>query len=358
MGIKVHCLITTLLLFTPVLAQDLITFDDQGWNSDQSLEPNFTISNFVYSSNKNFYTNYGCNFDVYGVSIYFVFQNPAEDQFTITSADNNFFNLKSIAAYQVSELSTDNLLIEGWNGSIIEYSTTFSNITTWQILDLSYYNIDKAVIKLDPSGSGSLTDFNFDDFLLEDPFPVELTSFTATVNDNQVFLKWITETEVDNYGFEIQRTMFNAQSSTWETLGFVEGYGNSNSTKEYSFIDNNPAGGSIFLYRLKQLDNDGTYEYSDEIEVKLIPAEFALSQNYPNPFNPSTTISYTIPKEELVLLILYNAIGEEIAILKNEVEPIGNHELKFDASHYPSGTYFYTLQTENFVETKKMVLLK
>jgi len=162
-----HCLLTILLLCTPLLAQNLITFDDQGWSSDQSLDSNFTISNFLYFSNKNFYTNYGYNFDVYNVSIFFVFQNPAEDQFTITTLDHKLFNLKSMAAYQVSELSTDTLIIEGWNGSSKEYTGTFSNITTWQILALNYDNINKAVIKLEPSGNGGLTDFNFDNFLLD-----------------------------------------------------------------------------------------------------------------------------------------------------------------------------------------------
>ena len=162
-----HCLLTILLLCTPLLAQNLITFDDQGWSSDQSLDSNFTISNFLYFSNKNFYTNYGYNFDVYNVSIFFVFQNPAEDQFTITTLDHKLFNLKSMAAYQVSELSTDTLIIEGWNESSKEYTGTFSNITTWQILALNYENINKAVIKLEPSGNGGLTDFNFDNFLLD-----------------------------------------------------------------------------------------------------------------------------------------------------------------------------------------------
>ena len=164
----VYCLLTTLLLGTPLLAQNVVTFDDQGWSSDQSLDSNFTIDNFLYSGNKNFYTNYGYNFDVYNVSIYFVFQNPAEDQFTITTLDHNLYNLKSLAVYQVSELSTDTLIIEGWNGSSKEYTGTFSNITTWQILALNYDNINKAVIKLKPSGNGGLTDYNFDNFLFED----------------------------------------------------------------------------------------------------------------------------------------------------------------------------------------------
>ena len=124
------------------------------------------------------------------------------------------------------------------------------------------------------------------------PVPVELTSFTANVRENIVMLEWVTATEVNNYGFDLERQTGNKQSavSNWEMIGFIEGHGNSNSPKQYSFTDKNLIGGSLFKYRLKQIDNDGTYEYSDEIEIEIIPTEFALYQNYPNPFNPSTKI--------------------------------------------------------------------
>jgi hypothetical protein len=175
----VHCFLTTLFLIIPIFSQSLIDFDDQGWSPNQSLDSNFTINNFLYSSNKYFYTNYGYNFDVYSVGIFFVFQNPVEDQFTITTSDQKLFNLKSIAAYQVSELSDDNLIIEGWNGSSKEYSATFNNITTWQILSLNYNNINKTVFKLESSGQGGLTDFNFDNFYIEDSTIVAQDSTTA-----------------------------------------------------------------------------------------------------------------------------------------------------------------------------------
>jgi hypothetical protein len=177
--IKVHCLLTTLFLITPIFSQNLIDFDDQSWSTDQSLDSNFTIDSFLFSSNKYFYTNYGYNFDVYNVSIFFVFQNPVEDQFTITTSDQKLFNLKSIAAYQVSELSTNKLIIEGWNGSSKEYTATFNNITTWQILSLNYDNINKTVFKLESSGQGGLTDFNFDNFLIEESTIVAQDSTTV-----------------------------------------------------------------------------------------------------------------------------------------------------------------------------------
>ncbi len=134
--------------------------------------------------------------------------------------------------------------------------------------------------------------------------PVELISFTAEVTINQVTLNWLTAIEVNNYGFEIERKL----STDWQKMGFVQGHGNSSSPKQYSFIDDKPYGGSKFQYRLKQIDNDGHFEYSDIVEVYLIPIEFALYQNYPNPFNPSTKIKYQLPKECKVHLKIYDLI--------------------------------------------------
>ncbi|MDZ7623648.1 MAG: hypothetical protein U5J96_04260 [Ignavibacteriaceae bacterium] len=116
------------------------------------------------------------------------------------------------------------------------------------------------------------------------PLPVELSSFTAVFSDGTVQLKWITETEVNNYGFDIERKV---EKQEWTQIGFLAGYGNSNSPKTYSFTDNNLIGGSKFQYRLKQIDTDGQYKYSETIEVEISPGNFTLYQNYPNPFNPS-----------------------------------------------------------------------
>ena len=189
--------------------------------------------------------------------------------------------------------------------------------------------------------------------------PVELTSFTASVKDNQVLLKWRTATEVNNYGFEILRY---AQDDEWNLLGFVDGHGNSNSPKQYSFTDKNPIGGSVFIYRLKQIDNDGKYEYSDEIEVEIILDEFALYQNYPNPFNPSTKIRYQIPQESKVIIKLYDILGAEVITLLNEKKEPGIYEIDFNAQStaggLPSGIYIYRLVADGFIETKKMVLLR
>ncbi|MGE5457260.1 MAG: T9SS type A sorting domain-containing protein [Methanococcaceae archaeon] len=197
------------------------------------------------------------------------------------------------------------------------------------------------------------------------PFPVELTSFKADNYEGKVLLNWQTATEINNNGFEVQKTLIGKQNN-WEKVGFVEGHGNSNSTKDYSFSDSKIANGK-YLYRLKQIDNDGKYKFSKEIEVNInnVPAEFSLGQNYPNPFNPSTNFKYGIPEQSNVKLSVYNSIGQEISVLVNEVKDAGSYEHPFKASLLSSGIYFLkmeasSLQTpgKTFVSTRKMLLMK
>ncbi len=192
------------------------------------------------------------------------------------------------------------------------------------------------------------------------PMPVELTTFSASVIDNSIELNWHTATEVNNYGFEIERA--SSQTSpgqdSWEKIGFVKGNGNSNSSREYSFTDENVTAGT-YSYRLKQIDNDGSFKYSQIVEASFMkPDKFELSQNYPNPFNPSTTIKYSVANAGFVTMKLYNIVGEEVATLINEEESAGYYQIKFNASNLASGIYFYTLTAGNFRETKKLVLLK
>ncbi|MCW8811146.1 MAG: T9SS type A sorting domain-containing protein [Ignavibacteriaceae bacterium] len=188
------------------------------------------------------------------------------------------------------------------------------------------------------------------------PLPVELTSFTVNVNrEGDVMLNWSTATEVNNQMFEIER---KDVEGSYSTIGSVEGYGTTTESQEYSYIDNTVVTGTYF-YRLKQVDFGGQYEYSDEIEIEVNgPLTFTLEQNYPNPFNPSTKIKYSVPENGNVKLSVYNLVGEEVSMLVNETVDAGFYEVTFNASNLPSGTYFYSLQTGNFVETKKMILLK
>jgi hypothetical protein len=193
------------------------------------------------------------------------------------------------------------------------------------------------------------------------PLPVELSSLTAKAADNSVTLNWETATEVNNYGFEVERLIKNEklEIKNFETIGFVEGNGNSNSPKEYSFIDESVKNGK-YSYRLKQIDSDGKFSYSIEIEVELnvIPTEYVLYQNYPNPFNPSTTIRFGLPKDGIVTLEVYNIIGEKVATLVNKELTSGYHTIDFTGSSLSSGIYLYKITAGEFKSTKKFVLMK
>ncbi len=190
--------------------------------------------------------------------------------------------------------------------------------------------------------------------------PVELTSFTAIVNGNGVNLSWSTATETNNKGFEVEKQISNPQSSVnkWESIAFIEGNGTTTLNHTYTFTDKNTLTGK-YLYRLKQLDFNGSYMYSKGVEVEISqPKEFSLSQNYPNPFNPATTIEYTIPEDGFVMLKVYNALGQEVTRLVNGNAKAGIHHVTFDASNLTSGVYFYSVQSNNETIVKKMMVLK
>ena len=188
--------------------------------------------------------------------------------------------------------------------------------------------------------------------------PVELSSFSASTIGSTVKLSWKTETEVNNYGFDVERSELSAERQAWEKIGFVNGNGNSNSPKSYTFTDTDVLSGK-YSYRLKQIDNDGKFEYSKVIEVDLgAPTKFELSQNYPNPFNPVTTIRFSLPEAGNVKLTLFNILGQEIKTLVNDFKESGVHTINFDATDLNSGMYIYKIEAGNFVQTRKMTLIK
>jgi len=174
------------------------------------------------------------------------------------------------------------------------------------------------------------------------------------VSRNSVTLNWTTATELNNFGFEIQRLTIE---NVWEKIVLIEGFGTTTETHNYSYVDANLTPGK-YLYRLKQIDFNGQYEYSDVVEVEIIPEQYVLFQNYPNPFNPITKIKYKIPELSFITLKVYDVLGSEVATLVNEEKLIGSYEFVFDGSKLSSGIYFYGLQAGSFVETKKMMLLK
>jgi hypothetical protein len=192
------------------------------------------------------------------------------------------------------------------------------------------------------------------------PLPVELIAFEASVSSGTVNLKWETSTEVNNYGFDVERSV---DSKTWTKIGFVAGAGNSSSPKEYSFKDQ-PDGGASFSYRLKQIDVGGAYKYYDPITVSLSGGDKAqLMQNSPNPFNPSTAIKYYIPQAVDVTITIYDILGREVAKLVNSQVEAGYHVVYWNGrdrfgNAAASGVYIYRLTAGNFTEIKKMNLLK
>ena len=239
------------------------------------------------------------------------------------------------------------------------YSQTFNNVTV--------NNFQTTILNVE---------------LVPNFIPIELISFTADVNGNNVFLKWQTATEINNKGFEIKRTSphpspYNGEGGEagrgWESIGFVYGNGTTSEPKSYSFTDDGVASGN-YQYRLMQIDFDGSFKYSDVIEVEVkAPAEFSLEQNYPNPFNPSTTIRYQIPERSFVTLVIYDILGNEIARLVNEEKPAGIYNVEFTINNLQlsSGVYFYQLKASDpstsshngqagqvYIETNKMLLIK
>jgi Secretion system C-terminal sorting domain len=188
--------------------------------------------------------------------------------------------------------------------------------------------------------------------------PVELTSFTGVLDGNSVTLNWKTATEINNRGFEIQRSEAGNQTSGWTKLGYIQGFGTSTNTHSYSYTDENLNAGR-YNYRLKQIDNNGTYKYinlAESFDVKVM--DYTLSQNYPNPFNPTTVIRYSIPQMNHVTIKVYNVLGKEVATLVNEEKPAGSYQVNFSALHFSSGVYYYTISAGNFNATKKMILMK
>ena len=190
--------------------------------------------------------------------------------------------------------------------------------------------------------------------------PVELTSFTASVTGNDVKLLWETATETNNSGFSIERKSDNTQ---FVEVGFVPGHGTTSEPMSYSFNDQNLRTGE-YTYRLKQIDFDGTVNFSDEVNVDVIaPAEFSLDQNYPNPFNPSTKITFSLAADSKVSLKVFDVIGQEVASLINQDLSAGVHNYTFNATGINSGVYFYRIEATGvngteFVDVKKMILVK
>jgi len=200
------------------------------------------------------------------------------------------------------------------------------------------------------------------------PLPIVLQSFTTIADERNITLRWETKLELNAQKFEVERQVANVNqqmaAKEWQNVGEIKAVGNSNLPQKYSFIDKSLNSGK-YSYKLKLVNNDGTFKYSDPVEGIITgPKEFGISQNYPNPFNPSTKIKYSVPFESNVRISVYNAIGETIKDIVMQVQKPGYYEANFVASGLASGIYFYSIKAasmdgkNNYYAVKKMILLK
>lgn len=202
-------------------------------------------------------------------------------------------------------------------------------------------------------------DFDIVTYGFNTALPVELASFSSLVNGRDVKMKWVTVSELNNTGFDIERKSLN---DVWTKIGFAAGNGTVNTLTEYNFEDKNLQTGK-YSYRLKQIDYNGNYEYHNLTNLVDIgtPSKFNLLQNYPNPFNPVTQINFEIPVDAMVNITVFDMSGREVKTLVNEMRTAGFYTVQFNASGISSGLYFYRITTngnEKFTMTKKLMVIK
>jgi hypothetical protein len=196
--------------------------------------------------------------------------------------------------------------------------------------------------------------------------PVQLASFTGRrISEERVRLNWRTISELNNYGFYVQRRMNGL--SDWETIqnSFIAGNGTTHEPRDYSYTDHTAIGSTI-QYRLQQVDFDGTVHFSEPITVhsptdvgEAVPREFALMQNYPNPFNPWTQIRFSVARTEKATLDVFNALGQKVATLFDGVAEAGHdHRVRFDAADLASGVYYYILRSGEQSAIRKLIVMK
>jgi hypothetical protein len=203
-------------------------------------------------------------------------------------------------------------------------------------------------------------------FAKSDQLPVELVYFNAVAEGDSIVLKWGTATEIENYGFFIERS-FN-DSTSWKEIDFVAGHGTSYSPKDYRYTDTTLNQNGTYYYRLKQVDTNGNFEYSWIAKVDYITdiegansnknLTFHLHPNYPNPFNPVTNFSFSIPQASHVDLIIFNTNGQKVAQVIDKYLYPGNYTVNFNGDRLASGVYFYKISAGNFTKIRKMLLAK
>ncbi len=313
------------------------------------------------------------------LGVYSIVINPSDPDVLLCSNDNGIYrtsdggdNWALIDSYVCRNFTVNS------DAPDIFYAVTFSPYNLIRSTDMglswhefnSSYPADTMMDLVYSQNSISLytTSSQQGVYSLSSPYvPVELTSFNGKFSKGAVLLEWVTATEVNNLGFEIQR-MVNGEE-TWEILDFIDGAGTTTEKNEYEFTDENPVDG-INKYRLKQTDMDGSFEYSGILSVETqnfasLPTNFQLHQNYPNPFNPSTKIKFSVGQicnlscpGITTTLKIYNSLGAEAATLVNELKSPGTYEVEWNAAGFASGIYFCEIKSGNFRSVRKIILMK
>ncbi len=318
--------------------------------------PDFYV---VYENNESFYglpvTN-GNAFEIYNVNSGWQFLSRADGD-NGTDSQVDFKDAGGEVRYRIPWSTLNFTPQSGSKIGIVMWNNNASSNYMWGRVPTnnptngSTPKTLENMFVFDNTGSG--VDVSIDGILTA--LPVELTSFQANYNENLVTLTWQTATEINSYCFEVERSNDN---TTWVKIGSVNAGGNSNKVLNYEYFDNITTDGKYY-YRLKQIDLDGSFKYTSVVEVNAVmPMLYSLSQNYPNPFNPTTKINYSIPVNAKVTLNIYSITGELVTTLVDEDLTAGNYTIDFDASKLASGTYFYRIIANDFVQTKKMLLIK
>ncbi|OIP63158.1 MAG: hypothetical protein AUK34_02190, partial [Ignavibacteria bacterium CG2_30_36_16] len=289
---------------------------------------------------------------------------------TLTSATIGIENLDGTDGLQVAynaayvsnnlalKISADpDWLAANTTGGLLMNGTTTNLELTFNTEDypLGNYSMDVIINSNDPAHLTTTIPVSMQIVSI----PVELTSLTASTEQNEVVLNWSTATETNNRGFSIER---KTSAAAWQEVGFANGAGTSSEPANYSFVDKELNAGK-YTYRLKQIDYAGSYEYSGEVEVEVtIPAVYSLTQNYPNPFNPATIIQYSVPEKSQVTISVYTSLGQLVKTIVSETAETGYHQVQFDASELTSGTYIYQFiaksSSGSYIDSKKMLFVK
>jgi hypothetical protein len=265
---------------------------------------------------------------------------------------NTFFNTDGVTGADQAgtvPLATGN----GTFACTIDFVITNAALTSTLAFQPSGYALTTDVGG-DVTGSGTWTNTS------STVLPVEISAFTASSSRLNAELKWSTATEVNNFGFDIERRSVDIANSSWAKVGFVAGAGTSNTQHDYSYSEAGISAGR-YAYRLKQVDNDGSFKYSQsmEVEIGLATKELTLCDNYPNPFNPTTSIEFTVAQDGKASLKVYNAIGQEVANLYNGDAKAGRIiQTRFDATRLASGIYYSRLQVDGKSLVKRMMFVK